>query len=63
MTYIQLTPEHDKAISFAVVDKGLVTSSSRSLVFEIIATEQDESGGVVDLVGIVDFNITINVLI
>lgn len=60
---IQLTPEHDKAVSFAVVDKGLVTTSSRSLVFEIIATEQDESGGVVDLAGIVDFNITINVLI
>jgi len=60
---IQLTPEHNKAVSFAIDNKGLVTGATRSLVFTIIATEQDQVGGVVNLVGTIDFNITINVLI
>jgi hypothetical protein len=60
---IQLTPEHDKAVSFSIHNKGLVTETTRSLVFTIFATEQDQASGVVNLVGEVDFNITINVLI
>jgi hypothetical protein len=59
---IQLTPEHSKPVLFAIDNKGLVTTSTRSLVFTILAAEQD-SGGVADLVGTIDFNITINVLI
>lgn len=60
---IQMTAEHDKPVSFSIVNKGLVTTSTRSLVFDVIATEQTYATGLADLVGTVDFNITINVLI
>lgn len=60
---IQMTAEHDKPVSFSIASKGLVTTSTRSLVFDVIATEQTYATGLADLVGTVDFNITINVLI
>lgn len=60
---VHLTPEHSKAISFSIHNKGLITEATRSLTFTVVATEQDESGGILDLEGLVNFNILINVLI
>lgn len=59
---IQLTPEHNKSLAFAIDNKALTTGATRSLVFDIIAKEVETSGNT-NLSGTVDFSITVNVLI